>query len=144
MPPRTTRQGSGMTVAEIRITGIIDWQMARVVPRREASGLSLLTDDMSSLCGGNVSLSADHVALAEALRHKGIPKLSGNTGDEKVRRFFWGLALELKWSYTLPLTNAILQVFGVDQDWTRWMETALKEYETDERLKGLVEHHSSS
>lgn len=124
----------------LHITGIIGWQMARVVPRREAFGPSLVTADMSALCGGKVSLSADDVALTDALRQKGISELASCVVDEKVRRFFWGLALESKWSRALPLASAILEVFGVGQDWTQWRETALKEYETDERLKGLAEH----
>jgi aminoglycoside phosphotransferase (APT) family kinase protein len=41
---------------EDNITGIIDWQMARVVPRDEAFGPSLISVDMSALCRGNVSL----------------------------------------------------------------------------------------
>ena len=93
---------------------------------------------MSALCDGKVSLSVDDVALAGALRGKGSPELASYMGDEKARRFFWGLALESKWSYALPLANAILRIFGVDQDWTTWREAALKAYETDERLKALV------
>lgn len=63
--------------------------------------------------------------------------------DEKVRRFFWGLSLEPKWSYALPLANAILKVFGVSQDWTHWRETALTMYGTDERLRDLLQQFSS-
>ncbi|XWW97592.1 hypothetical protein V2A60_005576 [Cordyceps javanica] len=124
---------------DLNITGIIDWQMARVVPRREAFGPSLVTADMSALCSGKVSLSVDDLALADALRQKGISMLPNSMIDEKARRFFWGLALEPKWSYALPLANAILQVFGVSQDWTQWKETALKKYETDDRLQGLIQ-----
>lgn len=125
----------------LHITGIIDWQMARVVPRREAFGPSLVTADMSALCRGRVSLSSDDVALTDALRQKSISELVSCVTDEKVRRFFWGLALEPEWSRALPLASAILEVFGAGQDWTRWRETALKQYETDERLKGLVERY---
>ncbi|KAK4072086.1 hypothetical protein Trihar35433_4150 [Trichoderma harzianum] len=57
---------------DLHITGIIDWQMARVVPRREAFGPSLVTADMDALCTGKVSLSADDVALTDALRQKGL------------------------------------------------------------------------
>ncbi|KAI0197744.1 hypothetical protein F4808DRAFT_463448 [Astrocystis sublimbata] len=132
-------KGDHLLVDEkLNITGIIDWQMARVVPRREAFGPSLVTADMGALCSGKVSLSVDDVALAGALRERGSPELANYMGDEKVRRFFWGLALEPKWSYALPLANAILNVFGVDQDWTTWRETALREYETDERLRALI------
>ncbi|KAK1243816.1 hypothetical protein MKX08_001954 [Trichoderma sp. CBMAI-0020] len=122
----------------LRITGIIDWQMARVVPRREAFGPSLVTADMNALCGGKVSLSADDVALMDALRQKGLSWMTSCAVDEKARRFFWGLALKSEWSDALPLAIAILQVFGVDQAWAQWRETALKEYESDERLKDLL------
>lgn len=132
-------KGDHLLVDEnLNITGIIDWQMARVVPRREAFGPSLVTADMNALCDGKVSTSLYDVALAGALRERGSPELASCMVDEKVRRFFWGLALETEWSYALPLANAILEIFGVDQDWTTWRETALSEYETDERLKALV------
>lgn len=61
-----------------------------------------------------------------------------------MRRFFWGLGLEPKWAYALPLANAILQVFGVEQGWDEWKEVALKRYEGDERLKALVEESSGN
>ncbi|KAH8128632.1 hypothetical protein FP744_10008485 [Trichoderma asperellum] len=123
---------------DLHITGIIDWQMARVVPRREAFGPSLVTADMNALCGGKVSISADDVALTDALRQKGLSWMTSCAVDEKARRFFWGLTLESEWLNALQLAIAILEVFGVSQDWAQWRETALKEYETDERLNGLV------
>ncbi|KAI1132538.1 hypothetical protein F5Y10DRAFT_196677 [Nemania abortiva] len=122
------------------VTGIIDWQMARVVPRREAFGVSLVTADMHALCNGKISLSVNDVALADALRERGSPELANCMADEKVRRFFWGLALEPEWSNALPLADALLKIFGVDQDWTTWREMALKQYETDERLEALLHH----
>ncbi|KAM6487614.1 hypothetical protein HDV62DRAFT_400017 [Trichoderma sp. SZMC 28011] len=125
---------------DLHITGIIDWQMARVVPRREAFGPSLVTADMDALCTGKVSLSTDDVALTDALRQKGLYSMTSGVVDEKIRRFFWGLALESEWSNALPLAIAILEAFGIRQDWARWRETALKEYESDVRLKGLVQH----
>ncbi|KAK7701484.1 hypothetical protein SLS64_010228 [Diaporthe eres] len=48
---------------DLNITGIIDWQMARVVPRGEAFGLSLVSADMRALCDGDVSLSAEDIAV---------------------------------------------------------------------------------
>lgn len=92
---------------------------------------------MNALCGGEVSLTTDDVALIDALRQKGLSWMTSCAADEKARRLFWGLALESEWSDALPLAIAILQVFGVSQDWAQWRETALKEYESDERLKGL-------
>lgn len=120
------------------VIGIIDWQMARVVPRREAFALSLVTADMNALCAGNVSLSSRDVALRDAL-HEKRPDLAGCMEDEKMRRFFWGLGLETEWKYALPLANAILQVFGIEQSWDAWSTLALMRYDDDERLKKLIE-----
>lgn len=123
---------------DLNITGIIDWQMARVVPRREAFGPSLVTVDMNALCNGQVSLSVDDLALVEEMRKGGISKLPDSMVDERTRRFFWALEMEQTWAYALPLANALLKVFGVDQEWTEWREAALKEYESDERLQALI------
>ncbi|KAK1772146.1 hypothetical protein QBC33DRAFT_574830 [Phialemonium atrogriseum] len=117
--------------------------MARIVPRREAFALSLVSAVMRALCDGDVSLSAKDVALSNTLRKKGA-RLASYTEDEKVRRFFWGLGLEPEWACALPLANAILQVFGVEQSWDEWKEVALKRYEGDERLKALVEARSGN
>ncbi|PKK51859.1 hypothetical protein CI102_5872 [Trichoderma harzianum] len=125
---------------DLHITGIIDWQMARVVPRREAFGPSLVTADMDALCTGKVSFSADDIALADTLQQKGRSSMTSCVVDEKARRFFWGLALESEWSDAFPLATAILEAFGIRQDWAQWREMELKEYESDERLKGLVQH----
>jgi aminoglycoside phosphotransferase (APT) family kinase protein len=123
---------------DLKITGIIDWQMARVVPREEAFALSLVSADMRALCEGDVSLSTSDVALSNSLDEK-VPGLASHMRDEKVRRFFWGLGLEPKWDAALPLANAILQVFEVEKSWDEWKELALKQYKGDERLKALVE-----
>ena len=123
---------------QLNITGIIDWQMARIVPRHEAFGPSLVTADMNALCNGKFSLSPSDLVLADMLRRRGLSDLASNMTDEKVRRYFWGLALEPEWTYALPLANAILKAFGVMEGWSQWKESALKEYETDERLKLLI------
>jgi len=124
---------------DLNITGIIDWQMVRVVPRREAFALSLISIDMGALCDGHVSLGENDVALGNALREERL-ELARYTGDEKVRRFFWGLGLEFEWDYALSLANAILQVFEVEDGWDEWKKAALKRYESDERLKALVQY----
>lgn len=123
---------------DLNITGIIDWQMARIVPRREAFALSLISADMRALCDGTVSLNAKDVALSDAMREKG-QRLASQMGDEKVRRFFWGLGLESEWAFALSLANAILQVFGVEQRWDEWKGVALERYGGDERLRALME-----
>ncbi|KAJ8061551.1 hypothetical protein OCU04_009364 [Sclerotinia nivalis] len=124
---------------QLNITGVIDWQMARIVPRNEAFGPSIVTVNMTDLCSGKFSLSPDDLALADILQKRGLPGLPGIMDDEKIRRYFWGLANEPKWEDALPLANALLKAFGAGEDWSQWKENALKTYETDERLKLLID-----
>jgi aminoglycoside phosphotransferase (APT) family kinase protein len=119
------------------ITGIIDWEMARTVPRSEAFGPSLVTADMNDLCAGKVCLTENDQILARELG-KLSPQLADCSVDEKARRFFWGLALEPDWADAKPLAVAILTVFGVDQRWEEWREHALKRYGGDGRLQRLL------
>ncbi|KAI8632816.1 hypothetical protein F5Y19DRAFT_462610 [Xylariaceae sp. FL1651] len=102
-----------MVDEDLDLIGIIDWQMARVVPRREAFALSLVSADMGAFYNGDVLLGTKDIALDDALRDR-RPKLAKDAGDQKVRRFFWGMGLEPKWTYALPLASAILKVFGVE------------------------------
>ncbi|KAK2755077.1 hypothetical protein FQN54_006606 [Arachnomyces sp. PD_36] len=124
---------------DLNITGIIDWQMARVVPRREAFGASLVTADMNALCSATPSMSSGDVMLSEILRGKGSPDLADlGACDEKARRFFWGLALESEWEDAQPMAEGILKTFGVTESWDQWKEKALKEYQSDEGLAALL------
>ncbi|KAI1269963.1 hypothetical protein F5Y18DRAFT_372108 [Xylariaceae sp. FL1019] len=132
-----------MVDEDLNITGIIDWQMARIVPRREAFALSFVSADMGALCDGHISLGAQDVALRNAV-HEKAPGLASHMGNEKVRRFFWGLGLETKWVYALPLANAILGIFGVKQGWDGWKEIALKQYAGDVRLEAVMEGASGN
>ncbi|KAK3941730.1 hypothetical protein QBC46DRAFT_458073 [Diplogelasinospora grovesii] len=88
----------------LHITGVIDWQMARVVPPQEAFGPSLATADMSAL--------VDDVALADALEERGSDLLSWLVVWSPMKEredSFGGLALEPKWSYALPLAKCNTQ-----------------------------------
>jgi aminoglycoside phosphotransferase (APT) family kinase protein len=130
------------------ITGVIDWQMARVAPRAEAFGPSLISVDINAFCKGRaVSLGVDDAGLAAALVGKGHQELARWMGDknEKARRFFWGLGLEPQWSVAEPgwpaaqqMASAILQAFGEQRDWAEWREHALREYRGDKRLRALL------
>lgn len=123
---------------DLNITGVIDWQMARVVPRSEAFGPSLVSADMDALCGGDVSLSGEDRLLAAALAESPSPGLAAYMADERARKFFWGLGMEREWEYALPLADAILTAFGAGSEWSAWREGALREYGDDERLQKLL------
>jgi len=130
-----------MVEKDMNITGIIDRQMARIVPRREAFALSLVSADMHALCDGIVSLSANDIAFSNALQEES-KELARYTNDEKARRFFWGPGLESEWTNALPLANAILQVFGIEIGWDEWSKVAMVRHDDDERLKALVQERA--
>lgn len=121
-----------MVDEDLNITGIIDWQMARIVRRREAFAAPLVSADMKALCEGDVSPSENDVALNNVL-HEKRPGLADHMKNEKVRRFFWGLGLRV------AIGKCLLQVFEIEHGWDEWKEVALKRHESDERLKSLVE-----
>ncbi|KAI9731861.1 MAG: hypothetical protein M1818_007726 [Claussenomyces sp. TS43310] len=95
------------------ITGIIDWQFARVVPACEAFGHSLITADLDKICSKNTGITDDDKFLAGELRMKGEVDLANHMGrDELVRRFMFGLASGLYRSEILELIQGILQCCG--------------------------------
>ena len=80
---------------ELNIIGIIDWQMARVVPAKEAFGSSLVTAKMADIYSGISGLTIHDHALARFLKTKGAADLADiMSKDERLRRFFFGLDLD--------------------------------------------------
>ncbi|OAR02657.1 hypothetical protein LLEC1_01828 [Akanthomyces lecanii] len=62
--------------------------------------------------------------LANAMRESGITENRSRlvVVEEKVRRFFWGLAHEPNWSDALPLVVGNLNGLGVATVWSDWRE----------------------
>ncbi|EEH06891.1 conserved hypothetical protein [Histoplasma capsulatum G186AR] len=70
---------------ELNIIGIIDWQMARVVPAGEAFGPSLVTAEMGGIYNGRSSLTVHDLALAYFLKTKGAVALAETmSGNERI------------------------------------------------------------
>ncbi|KAJ6166638.1 hypothetical protein N7470_002085 [Penicillium chermesinum] len=114
---------------ELNIVGIIDWQMARVVPADEAFGPSLVTAEMDGNYNGTSSLTVHDLVLARFLKAKGAADLADiMSGNERLRRFFFGLDVDLPWEETLLLIRGIWAAFGVEKDteWSTWKWTCLK------------------
>lgn len=126
---------------ELNVVGIIDWQMARVVPASEAFGPSLVTADMDDIYNGLSSLTIHDRALARFLKAKGEGDLADTMSeDEKLRRLFFGLDVELPWDETLLLVRGIWDVFGIDKntDWDAWKTQMLEQNSDDERLQKII------
>ncbi|KZF19250.1 hypothetical protein L228DRAFT_251364 [Xylona heveae TC161] len=127
---------------ELNITGIIDWQMARVVPAREAFGPSLVTAEMGDIYNGMSSLTVHDLALARFLKAKGAAGLARvMSKDERLRRFFFGLDVDLPWDETLRLVRGIWAAFGVerDTDWTTWKTDMMERHGHDEHLQHILD-----
>ncbi|KAJ5080941.1 hypothetical protein N7456_013651 [Penicillium angulare] len=127
---------------DLNIVGIIDWQMARIVPASEAFGPSLVTADMGAIYDGVSSLTVHDLALARFFRQKGEPDLANVMGGgEKIRRLFFGIDVDIPWEETLLLIRGIWAAFGIDRDmeWRDWKRDMMRKHSHDERLKGLIE-----
>lgn len=126
---------------ELNVVGIIDWQMARLVPASEAFGPSLVTANMNDIYDGVSSLTVHDHALAHALRDKGADGLADiMSRDERLRRFFFGLDVDFSWEETLLLIRGIWAAFGVgDVDWSAWKENMLRKNSHEERLKQVLD-----
>ncbi|RJE19310.1 hypothetical protein PHISCL_08351 [Aspergillus sclerotialis] len=126
---------------QLNIVGIIDWQMARMVPANEAFGPSLVTAEMSDIYNRVSSLTVHDHTLAHFLTAKGAADL-GNimSRDERIRRFFFGLDVDLPWAETLLLIRGIWAAFGVDKEteWKDWKVDMLELCSHDERLKHII------
>ncbi|KAJ5776807.1 hypothetical protein N7520_000053 [Penicillium odoratum] len=66
---------------ELNITGIIDWQMTRVVPVDEAFGPSLATAQMASIYNGMSSLTVHDLTSARFLKAKGAAGMDDITKE---------------------------------------------------------------
>lgn len=126
---------------DLNIVGIIDWQMARVVPAREAFGPSLVTAEMGDIYDGNSGLTVHDRALARFLEAKGAGDLAGiMRSGERLRRFFFGLDVDFSWDETLLLIRGLWAAFGVENtDWETWKGVMLERNVHDERLKRMIE-----
>ncbi|KAJ2897730.1 hypothetical protein MKZ38_004406 [Zalerion maritima] len=121
------------------IVGVIDWQMARLVPRREAFGPSIITANMADMYDGNVGRSEGDARLTGALRMAGEDDLADSmAGDDLVRRFVWGLALETKWKYAKPMAEGLLAALGEKRGFDIWRGEAIGMWKNDERLASLT------
>ncbi|KAL4891336.1 hypothetical protein BDV59DRAFT_182251 [Aspergillus ambiguus] len=126
---------------QLNIVGVIDWQMARVVPANEAFGPSLVTAEMNDIYNGVSSLTVHDHTLAHFLKAKGAADLANiMSRDERIRRFFFGLDVDLPWTETLLLIRGIWAAFGVDRDtdWKAWKVDMLKRCSHDECLKQII------
>lgn len=127
---------------DLNITGLIDWQMARIVPAIETFGPSLVTADMSAIYSGDSCVTTYDRSLAHYLREKGARDLAGlMSGDERLRRFFFGLDVDFPWDEALALVRGIWAAFEGEGylDWGVWKMVLLWERGHDGRLQQIID-----
>lgn len=125
---------------EFDITGIIDWQFARVVPAAEAFGPSFLTADLGSLYSSNTNVTDDDRLLAQALKSRGFDKLASFAeGSESMRRFHLGLASGLTRDEAREMLKGIVTcVQGKElEDMDAWITKQCSECQDDPRWGGI-------
>ncbi|KAL3463552.1 hypothetical protein BJX64DRAFT_298933 [Aspergillus heterothallicus] len=130
-----------MVDEELNVVGIVDWQMARVVPADEAFGPSLVTAEMGDIYNGFSSVTIHYRALARLLKEKGADDLADiMCKNEKLRRFFFGLDVDFSWDETLLLIRGIWATFGTERHRLEDMKTEmLQHYVHDERIEKIID-----
>jgi len=116
--------------------------MTRLVPASEAFGPSLVTAEMDGIYNGVSSLTIHDHALARCLKAKGADGLADITSrDERLRRFFFGLDVDIPWEEALLLIHGIWTALGVEKDteWKAWKVKMLERHVDDGRLKLVID-----
>lgn len=116
--------------------------MTRYIPYTYSPfGPSLVTADMGNIYDGVSSLTIHDHALARFLNAKEAADLDGiMSQDEKLRRFFFGLDIDLPWDETLLLIRGIWTAFGLKgTDWKARKADMLERHIHNGRLKNIID-----
>ncbi|KAJ3567795.1 hypothetical protein NPX13_g6649 [Xylaria arbuscula] len=122
---------------DFRITGIIDWSFARVVPAYEVFGPSLVSADNSSLFSGEPGLSEEDRTLERGLQRRGAPHYFHS---DKMRRFLFGIGmgLGLTRDEAINVFRGLVSTFdGTAPNWQEWRQTHLSQWADDARLVAI-------
>lgn len=125
---------------DFNITGIIDWQFARIVPAAEAFGPSYITADLMALYSSNTSVTDDDRLLAKALKCRGSDLLASFAEEnERMRRFHNGLASSLTRDEARDMLKAmVVCIQGKElDDLDTWIRTQCTECQKDCRWEGI-------
>lgn len=125
---------------DFNITGIIDWQFARVVPAAEEFGPSYLTADLMALYSSNTGLTDDDRLLAQTLTARGYGQLASfAAGDEETRRLHNGLSSGLiKDKARAVLKGMVISIEGGDiKDLDDWIMRQCAEAPNDPRWNSI-------
>ncbi len=102
---------------DLNVSGIINWQMARVVPASEVFGPSLVIANMGNIYNGVSSLTLHGHALARLLMAKGPTDLAGLMPKDEKHLF--DLDIDFPWNGIPLLIRGIWAAFRVNKD-TDW------------------------
>ncbi|KAI1928551.1 hypothetical protein LOZ53_002616 [Ophidiomyces ophidiicola] len=116
------------------ITGVIDWQFARVVPACEAFGPSLVTADLNALYTGQAGSTNMDRLLALAFQEQGEHTLAEYAGgSDFLRRFHFGLASGLEREEIRQMLLGLIVSLGApsETDIEDWMSKEAIRYSDD-------------
>lgn len=120
---------------DYNITGIIDWQFARLVPGCEAFGPSLLMADMGSLYSGASGITAEDLTLSQSFRAKGREDLAKYACvNDMARKFNFGLTSGLTKSEVNDMVSGLHTLLGItDLDVQAWIADEMAACQSDHR-----------
>ncbi|KAH7031530.1 uncharacterized protein B0I36DRAFT_324091 [Microdochium trichocladiopsis] len=121
------------------ITGIIDWQSARIVPAIEAFGPSILTSDLDRLVSGKGGLTQDDRKLADALRSRGHEGLAQcvEVGD-LVRTFMFGPDADSSPAQARAFLGNMLPRLGIHAKVDQWIQEQQELFKKTEKGRKVL------
>ncbi|KAL2129175.1 hypothetical protein VTI74DRAFT_8115 [Chaetomium olivicolor] len=130
---------------DFNITGIIDWNFARIVPAYKAFRPSLVTADMDTIFSGRVGLSEYDYILASAVGKGSGSEVLGliARSTDRIHRFTFvlGMGMALCFQEVLAVFNGIARTFneGMEFNWEQWSLGRVRKWADDNVLAKLIQ-----
>lgn len=127
---------------DFNLVGIIDWSFARLVPKYEAFGPSLVTACMDDIFTGKPGLSHGDRLLADLLEASSSPVARFARSADRIRCFTFGLGMGMGLSLdeAIAVFRVTVATFdeGFEFDWEKWRLEHVVKWADDEVLSMLL------
>jgi hypothetical protein len=124
------------------LVGIIDRSFARLVPKYEAFGPSLVTACVDDIFTGKLGLSHGDRVLADVLEASSSPAARFAGSADRIRHFTFGLGMcmGLGLDKTITVFRGIVATFdqSVEFDWEKWRLEHVAKWADDKALHMLL------
>lgn len=129
------KEGHILVDDDFRITGIVNWSFARVVPSYEAFSPSFAFANSGSLFSEILGLSEEDRALGRELQRRGAPYNYFHSDEMRLFLFYLEAGMIFTLDETINVFRALVATFdGIMPDWPEWRRAQLSKLADDARL----------